>query len=293
MLRSMTGFGSAAGHINGVEYAVEVRSVNNRYFKSSIKLPEALWGTETEVEQHIRQHVRRGTVTMSLQMRLPDERAASCINTTVLSSYLDQLRPIGVEANPMLRIDLATLLGMPGVCEPPSVEELLESTRQGMFDVIEQALAALVAMRTKEGSALRDDLLGQCAAVQEHLAVVQQAAPRIVLDYQERLTQRITDLLRAGKVAIDQDQLAREVAVFADRSDVAEEISRLTHHVEQFRQTVEKAGPTGRKLDFIAQEMLREANTIASKANSSAVAAAVVEIKTAIDRIKEQVQNVE
>ena len=293
MLRSMTGFGSGAGQVDGVEYAVEARSVNNRYLKASIRVPDALSGIESEIEKRLRDRVQRGTVTLSLQMRLPDDQAACRLNTAVLDSYLNQLRPVEVEANPMLRIDLATLLQLPGVCEPPSVDELLEATHEGMFEVIGRALDALAEMRRKEGRVLQDDLLGHCASVAEHLAVVEQAAPQVVLDYQERLTQRVTELTRAGNVELDRDQLAREVAIFADRCDVAEEISRLKGHVEQFRQTVELDVPTGRKLDFIAQEMLREANTIASKANSGEVVRTVVEIKTSIDRIKEQVQNVE
>ena len=293
MIRSMTGFGSAAGQVDGVEYAVEVRSVNNRYLKTTIKLPEGLSAVEADIEQLVRGRAQRGTVMLSVRMRLPDDQAACHVNTRVLSDYLDQLRPLEVEANPLLRVDLATLLQLPGVCEPPSIEELLEGTREGLLAIVGEALDRLVEMRRKEGDALKADLLVNCDAVESNLAAVGEAAPQVVLDYQERLTQRVGDLTRAGNVEIDQDQLAREVAIFADRCDVAEEVSRLTGHVEQFRQTVATEGAVGRKLDFIAQEMLREANTIASKAGSGQIARTVVDIKTAIDRVKEQVQNVE
>jgi len=293
MIRSMTGFGSAAGQVDGVEYAVEVRSVNNRYLKTTIKLPEGLSAVEADIEQLVRGRAQRGTVMLSVRMRLPDDQAACHVNTRVLSDYLDQLRPLEVEANPLLRVDLATLLQLPGVCEPPSIEELLEGTREGLLAIVGEALDGLVEMRRKEGDALKADLLVNCDAVESNLAAVGEAAPQVVLDYQERLTQRVGDLTRAGNVEIDQDQLAREVAIFADRCDVAEEVSRLTGHVEQFRQTVATEGAVGRKLDFIAQEMLREANTIASKAGSGQIARTVVDIKTAIDRVKEQVQNVE
>ena len=293
MLQSMTGFGAASGQIQGVSYAVEVRSVNNRYLKVSLKLPDYLSHVENDVEQFLRTRCQRGTVTLYVQMRLPEDRAAAVVNTAVLSSYLDQLRPLEVEANPMLRVDLAALMSLPGVCESPAVDELVESTRPGLMGLVGQAIDALVAMRRKEGQALEDDLLGNCREVEKSLAEVARLAPHVVVDYQERLTRRVQELLRAGNVRVDEDQLIREVAIFADRCDIAEEIARLSGHVAQFRHTVALPEPSGRKLDFIAQEMLREANTIGSKANSGEIVRAVVDIKTAIDRIKEQVQNVE
>ena len=293
MLRSMTGFGAAASLVEGVSYAVEVRTVNNRYMKVHAKLPEGLSAAESRVEKLIRDRVYRGTVTMTVQMRLPDERAAGRVNTAALSSYLDQLRPLAGDGDPMLRVDLGSLLALPGVCEPPELGGLLAATMDGLMEIVAEALDVLVAMRGKEGEALCEDLLANCEQVEKHLAVVAETAPQVVLDYKERLARRVTELTRAGNVNIDEDHLAREVAIFADRCDVAEEITRLRGHVEQFRQTARLTEPTGRKLDFIAQEMLREANTIASKANSGEVIRSVVEIKTAVDRIKEQVQNVE
>jgi len=293
MLRSMTGFGSVVDQVEGVQYTVEVRSVNNRYLKPIIKLPEGLFSAEAEVEKLLRAHVWRGTVMLTVRMRLPDDQAACRINTTALSDYLDQLRPLEVEGNPMLRIDLGSMLALPGVYEPPRLEDVLDATRAGFMKLVRAGIDLLVGMRQEEGRAAQADLLGHCDVVEENLAAVTDWAPRVVLDYQERLTRRVTELTQAGKVSIDGDQLAREVAIFADRCDIAEEIARLRGHIEQFRKAVSLAEPVGRKLDFIAQEMLREANTIASKANSGQIARHVVDIKTAIDRIKEQVQNIE
>jgi uncharacterized protein (TIGR00255 family) len=293
MLRSMTGFGTAAGVIDGVEYVVEVRSVNNRYLKCIAKLPEAWSQTESDVETLCRQHARRGTVTLTVRMRLRDENAAYEVNTAALSRYLDQLRPVTIDAGGEVRVDLASLLALPGVCEPPGTDELRRRTRDGLMALIAQALEALVDMRTREGEALVSELRGHCDVVESGLAEVMTLAPQVVCDYQQRLTRRVQELTAAAKVEIDADQLAREVAIFAERCDVAEEIARLGGHIEQFRETMEAAEPAGRKLDFIAQEMLREANTIASKAASGEIARRVVDIKTAIDRIKEQVQNVE
>ncbi len=293
MLRSMTGFGAAAGQVEGVQYAIEVRTVNNRYLKTTVKLPEALSALEAEVDKLIRAKVQRGTVTLSAQMRLPGERAAGRINTDVMAAYLEQLKPAEVEGNPMFRVDLASILELPGVCEPPDLGDLIDATHDGFLALVDKALTHLVSMRTRDGEAVQADLLTNCGVIEDRLAAVSEIAPQVVRDYQDRLTQRVEELLSGGKAEIDADHLAREVAVFAERCDIAEEISRLTAHVEQFRQALPAEEATGRKLDFIAQEMLREANTIASKGNNSEIGRAVVEIKTAIDRIKEQVQNVE
>ncbi len=292
MLRSMTGFGSAAGQVEGVSYVVEIRSVNNRYLKLSCKLPDFLAAAESDIEALVRHRVQRGTLTVSVQMKLPEDRAAGRINTTVLKSYIDQLRTLDV-GNPMCRVDLATLVALPGVCEPPSFEGLVDSTREGLLALVAQAVEALAAMRRKEGDNTKADLLGNCDEIEKHLAAIAEVSPQVVVDYHERLATRVAELTRAGKVKIDEDLRAREVALFADRCDIAEEMTRLRAHVGQFRQTGDSPEPAGRKLDFIAQEMLREANTIASKANNAEIGRHVVDIKTAIDRIKEQVQNVE
>ncbi len=293
MLRSMTGFGAAHGQVDGVEYAVEVRSVNSRYFKAVVKAPEGLGWAEMEIEKLLRSAVTRGSVTVTVNVKVPDEQAAYRVNTTALTKYIEQLRPLEIDANPTLRIDLGSLLLLPGVCQPPALEEILEPTRQGLMRLVRQAVDAMIEMRRCEGKALRDDLLSQCDAITVNLQAVSEHAPQVVADYHERLTARVKELVHNGQVHVEPDQLAREVAIFAERCDIAEEIARLRVHVEQFRQVVSSPEPSGRKLDFIAQEMLREANTIASKANDMRIARAVVEIKTAVDRIKEQVQNVE
>ncbi|MGA2265536.1 MAG: YicC/YloC family endoribonuclease [Phycisphaerae bacterium] len=293
MLRSMTGFGSAHGQVDGVEYAVEVRSVNSRYFKAVIKAPEGLSWAETEIEKIIHAAVTRGSVVVTVNVKIPDEQAAYRVNTAALAQYIEQLRPLEIDANPTLRIDLGSLMLLPGVCQPPPMEEILEPTRQGLLKLVQKATDAMLEMRRHEGKALRDDLLGQCDVVTNNLETVAKHAPQVVTDYHERLVARVKELIHNGQVAVDSEHLAREVAIFAERCDIAEEIARLRGHVEQFRQAVSSPEPAGRKLDFIAQEMLREANTIAAKANDTRIARTVVEIKTAVDRIKEQVQNAE
>ncbi len=293
MLRSMTGFGTAQGSVEGVEYAVEVRSVNSRYLKPVIRLPEGLSSLEADVEKAVRERISRGTVTVNVRMHVPEELATYTVNALALQRYIDQLKPLEIDASPMLRIDLGVLLQLPGVCEPPALEAIAGRTRDGLLAIIVEALEALIAMRQVEGEAQGADLAQYCEAMASDLSAVSQRAPAVVADYRQRLAARVAELLNAGSAAVDEDALAREVAVFAERSDIAEEVSRLTGHLAQFRETMAAEQPAGRKLDFIAQEMLREANTIASKANDAGIARRVVDIKTAIDRIKEQVQNVE
>ena len=291
MIHSMTGFGSASGQVDGVEYAVEIRSVNNRYFKISMKLPDSFSEAESEIEKLLRIRLERGSVTLSVRMKVADDQAAYRVNEAVVRRYLEQLRILETDGDPTLRIDLGTLLQLPGCCEPPPLAELVQRTKAGLMALISQALDALVEMRAREGEALRDDLLKNCDMLEENLRLAAERAPQVVADYQQRLAGRVKELVDEVKVRIDDEHLAREVAIFAERCDIAEEIARLTGHLDQFRSAVERDGAVGRKLDFIAQEMLREANTIGSKANDAEIARACVEIKTGIDRIKEQVQN--
>lgn len=293
MLLSMTGYGAAAGQVEGVEYAVELRSVNNRYLKPVIRLPEAWSQAEMDVEKVLRGHVQRGTVTLTVRMRLPEDQAAMKVNAAVVSGYLRQLRPLAEQFGQTAHVDLGAMLQLPGVCEPPEFEELRQRSRGRLMELIEQGVLGLVEMRRREGTALLADLLSNCDVIANAMESVKKLSPMVVREYQQRLAQRVAELLSGGTAKLDQDQLAREVAVFAERCDVAEEVARLGQHVEQFRQVATKEPSAGRKLEFIAQEMLREANTIGSKAASGDIVRTVVDIKTAIDRIKEQVQNVE
>ncbi len=293
MLRSMTGYGSAEGQCEGIEYAIEVRSVNNRYLKVAIKAPDAWNSAESDVEKLIRSRITRGTVYLAIRMRLPHDKAACRVNLPVVSAYLDQLRELEVEANPTLRIDLGTLLQLPGATEVPELTDLCEQTRDGLFTLIEQALERMVEMRDREGLALAAELRKNCEEVSRATGAVEKRAPQVVQGYHDRLRERVAELTRAASLNLDAEILAREVAVFAERCDVEEELARLKAHVEHFLAAMEGPDAAGRKLEFIAQEMLREANTIASKGNDAEIARIVVEMKTAIDRIKEQVQNVE
>jgi uncharacterized protein (TIGR00255 family) len=293
MIVSMTGFGDATAERGGTHYAVEIRSLNNRFFKPVIKLPDAISGLEPELESMLRERLGRGSITYIFKMRSDSAEAAYHINTGALKAYVEQLRAIqGLDR--FVSIDLAGLVQLPGVCQEPR-DESDEIATHG--DVVREltlaAVAKLQTMREREGRALFDELMRHVNVIATSLAEIATRAPAVVEDYHKRLQQRVNQLLAKAELRVDESALIREVAVFAERADVAEEIQRLTSHLSAFEEACRQDEHAGRKLDFIAQEMLREANTIGSKANDAAIARSIVEIKGAIDRLKEQVQNVE
>ncbi len=293
MILSMTGYGDAQCADNGVSYTLEIRSLNNRYFKTTIKLPDAFQFLEPEVEKLLRAKLGRGSITYTLRFRDTRPDAAGEINQAALQAYVAQIA--GVQAdNIQVTIDLGTLLTLPGILQP---KELDDASREHQSNLVRQisdkAIDKLIEMRRLEGQSLYQDLLKHTALIRESLAKVQERAPLVVEEYNERLGQRVDALIKKAKLKLDEESLIREVAIFAERCDVNEEIARSRSHLDQFDQLCESNEHAGRKLDFLAQELLREANTIGSKANDGDIARHTVNIKGYIDRLKEQVQNVE
>jgi uncharacterized protein (TIGR00255 family) len=293
MIVSMTGFGDATAERDGTHYAVEIRSLNNRFFKPVIKLPENVSGLEPELESMLREKLGRGSITYILKLRTDSAEAAYHLNVNALKNYLDQLQEVkGLDR--FVQIDLASLVQLPGVCQEPR-DETDEIERHGptVRDLTASAIVKLDAMRRREGEALFTELMRHVSLIRSNLQEIAKLAPNVVEDYHRRLHQRVSQLLAKAELQVSQVDLIKEVAVFAERADIAEEIQRLGSHMDSFEQSCRQGEHAGRKLDFIAQEMLREANTIASKANDAEIARRIVEIKGAIDRLKEQVQNVE
>jgi len=293
MIRSMTGFATQSREIVGVQYTVEIRTLNSRYYKSIIRLPDVWSHLELEIDRRLRNRLSRGSVQLTLKMKSISPETTSKVNIPLLEHYVEQLdiiRPDQSDLN--LNIDLATLLLLPGVCTPPGSEELSEIVPE-LIDLIEDTITAVIDMRTKEGKTIAKDLIHQCQVIREHLDKINQRAGIVVKEHYEKLKQKVCELTALTESEITQQDIAREAALLAERCDISEEISRLTCHIDQFLTIAENEDQPGRKLDFLSQEMLREANTIASKANDTEIIQLVVEIKTAIDRIREQVQNVE
>jgi uncharacterized protein (TIGR00255 family) len=292
MILSMTGFAEAQLEDEGQIYHLEIRSVNHRYFKSAIRLPEDFGFMETQLEQLLRQRLTRGSVTLRVRLRDQSATAAEDINQAAIAHYVAQLRS-GMEAKPGLTIDLATLAMLPGVCQPRELSDREREHRQRLIGRLAgTAIDRLQEMRAAEGQALAEDLQQHCRMVFEHIEAIRTRAPEMVEAYRDRLAARVKTLIADMNVHLAEEDLLKEVAIYAERSDVSEELSRLASHLQQCEQAIASSEPAGRKLDFIAQEMLREANTIGAKAADTETARHVIEIKGAIDRIKEQVQNV-
>ncbi len=295
MIRSMTGFGVASDEVGGARYVVEVRSLNSKYFKAQLRLPEELAGLEAELEPALARRLTRGSVVLTAHVSDASADAAARINTEALKRYFSQLRSVVGSSDGAARIDLGSLLALPGVLMPGAGDERLERARPILLRLADEACGRVLAMGGREGSGLHELLHRYREQIAERLHIIADRAPAVVEAYQTRLRDRINLLLAESGGALRDEDLIREVAVYAERSDVAEEVARLQGHLEQFAEIIDgdDEEPAGRTLDFLSQEMLREANTIASKCLDVEISRQIVEIKGTIDRIKEQVQNVE
>lgn len=294
MLNSMTGYGSADGQLDGICYAVEIKAVNNRYLKTIIKLPEAIAFLEDDIDKLLRKSLSRGTVNLVVRLKGVSASALFEIDDVALRAVVERLSAVGPSVGVGGTIDLASLLTLPGVVRPvlPEEEEI-EQVREVVLSITKDAIGKLQQMRVAEGQFLEADLKGNCRAMAEELDAIRQKSDGVIKEYAKRLRRRVDTLLAEAKLKLDEETLAREVAVLADRSDISEEIARLDAHLQQFQQICEKEGQAGRRLDFLSQEMLREANTMASKAADADIVRRVVDMKCLIERLKEQIQNVE
>ena len=294
MICSMTGFGQACIEADGVIYTVEIRSVNNRYLKTQFRLPDIMAFLEGEIEKLHRTLIQRGTISYSLRMKNVSGQALFDVDEHTLATYVQRLKGLLADDDTHSRLDLGSMLTLPGIIQPAIPDEAqTERMRQAVLSLTQEALNHLNESRAQEGEVVKKDLLANCDRIAEKLGVIAGRVDTVLAEYHQRLKDRVENLLAQAKLSLDEDLLAREVAIYAERSDVAEEVSRLTAHLAQFKECCDKGGPVGRRLDFVTQEMLREANTIGSKSADAAIAQCVIDIKCAIDRIKEQVQNVE
>ena len=294
MLLSMTGFGEARRQEQDLTVAVEVRTINSRYFKLNIRSTEGFSSLDSQIENLIRKYIKRGTV--QVQLRLERDRAADeiQINAQVLESYrrqLDKLTDTWPRSEPV-RVD--ALLLLPGVVEDNAAGRLDVSKDWPLVEAtMSEALENLMQMRRDEGTAMAVDLKTQTQTIAERLSKIEERAPYVVDDYRQRLTERVSKLLGELDVKVEPADLIREVSLFAERSDIAEETVRLRSHLEQFSQLLTTDGSSGRKLEFLVQEMGRETNTIGSKSNDIKITRDVIEVKSSLERIREQIQNVE
>jgi uncharacterized protein (TIGR00255 family) len=291
---SMTGFGEAHCLRDGLAVAVEVRTVNNRYFKLSTRISEGYAGLEPHIEEVIRQRIRRGTVQVSVRVdraRRPEDYR---VNVEVLDSYRQQIERLGRQWQIERPVPLESLLMLPGVVEESPVQAVTALEDWPLIrEALEAAIERMDQMRLEEGRAMAADLKANCAASASALEEVALRAPKVIEAYRARLQERLKNVLAEFQLTLDPADLIREVSLFGERSDISEEVVRLRSHLDQFRAVIESQEGSGRKLEFLTQEMFREANTIGSKANDVEIARRVIEIKAAIERMREMIQNIE
>ena len=292
MVKSMTGYGRAVDTVNGREFTVEIRSVNNRYLDCTVKLPRALSFAEDTVKQAVKNTISRGKVDVYITQR--SEGAADVkvtLNTAMAAGYVEAMRQMAREFAIREDISVSLLSRMPDVftVEKPEVDE--EQLLTDLLQVVNAALTNYDAMRTREGEALKNDLSSRGNTIRSLVSQVEQGNGQTVIDYRTRLYNKLQEVL--ANTAIDESRILTEAAIFADKVAVDEETVRLRSHLEQMDSMLAAGGAIGRKLDFLLQEMNREANTIGSKCTDVRLARIVVDIKAELEKIREQTQNIE
>ena len=292
----MTGYGEASYQSENLHLAIELRSVNNRYLKVTLRAGEPYNLLEAEFEKVVRRLVRRGTIQIHLRCQRQFSPQDFQINAVALQSYVHQLRELagGLGLADQGQGLLSQVLALPGVVpEPANAAFSMEEEWPVIEKALEVAVQRLQAMRLEEGKAMAAELLQHRDHIAAELEQIRRRVPAVAVTFRDRLLERVRSLLSELDVQIDRSDLIKEVAIFAERSDIAEEVTRLASHLEQFQDIVNEPESAGRKLEFLTQEMFRETNTIGSKAGDVDISRHVVEIKGALEKIRELVQNVE
>lgn len=288
----MTGFGAAEGPVGEVRVGIELRTVNHRFFNPSIKLPAAFARWEGEVREALRQRITRGHVSLVARVSR-DENGKGIVDEQRFAAYVQQLRELKDRYGLAGDVDLATVLRLPDVVGGrPDGDEPVGSAAE-LVRVVEEAASALMVMRESEGARLAQVLLERLKLIEESLGRIANRSPERLVAQRDRLKQSVKELSEG--VALDEQRLAQEVAVLADKLDVNEELDRFASHLSAFRETLRKppADGVGKRLGFLLQELLREANTTGSKANDAEMLHEVVQVKEELERIREQVENLE
>tara|TARA_B110000438_G_C15701617_1_gene601268 strand:- start:213 stop:1106 length:894 start_codon:yes stop_codon:yes gene_type:complete len=289
-ITSMTGFGGGAAEGQGVRLGVELRSVNSRYLDIQVRCPSNLQSFEQLIRERVQAQLSRGKVSVNFSWtEEAQQKALPTLDEEVASGYLTQLQRLAELSQSDTQVDLALLARLPGVFSFAAAEPENDEAKELIQAALDEALVEMVAMKTKEGQALAEDLRRRVEAVEAHLEHIAELVPRTREQIQNRLREKVAVLLEPG--AIHEDRLAMEVALIAERSDITEEIVRFRSHNAQFFAALDKGGEVGKRFNFLLQEMNREANTISSKSSDSDIIHRVVEIKEEVERLREQVQN--
>jgi len=290
MISSMTGFGAADGLVGDARAAVEIRTVNHRFFSPTLKLPAAFGRWEGEIRELLRQKIARGHVTLTA--RIDRDSTAPVIDETRLAHYLTALKALQKKHKLAGELDLSTLLRLPDVIAAPS-DEVEPREGDALVKLVAKAADNLTAMRKAEGAHLSGFLLERVEVIESRLARTEKRAPVRLKEQHDRIKRTVSDLV--GGAGVDPQRIAQEIAILADKLDIVEELDRFRSHLSAFRDTTRSktSDPVGKRLGFILQEMVREANTIGSKANDAPILEDVIAIKEELERIREQVENLE
>ena len=294
MIKSMTGFGRCEAEINGREITVEIKSVNHRYFEFSCRTPRGYGFLDDKLKSYVNSRVSRGKIDMFVTIGANDEAPSEVtVNHQLVSGYINAMKEIsdtyGVEND----VTVVSLSRFPDVFTVHKPAEDEEQITNDVLSVAKTALDSFISMRETEGEKMKADILSRANTILSIVGEIEERSPQTVAEYEERLLERIKQTLEDYEVEIDEQRVLTEVAVFSDKIAVAEETVRLRSHFEQLNKFLEYDEPVGRKIDFIIQEMNREANTIGSKVQDAVLAHKVVDIKSEIEKIREQVQNIE
>ena len=285
----MTGHGQGAAANDQAQVTVEIRTVNNRFLKVNVN-SELNAKRQSDLETQVKAAVNRGSVNVRVNSHVQKSSQEYSLNKEAINAYWLQLSEVAGGAQ---TVNIESVMMLPGVVNEDANEDRSELLWPLVQTAVAEALTHLSQMRVQEGDAMAKDMLDNCQKITSELTSIRELAPRMVDTYTKKMTDRINGMLEKFDVTISPADIIKEVGVFAERCDISEEVVRLSNHIEQFGKVVELPNSNGKKLEFLVQEMLRETNTIGSKSNDSDIANHVVEIKTAIERIREMVQNVE
>ena len=291
MIKSMTGYG-ASGTVEGIEVSVELKSVNNKFLDTSVRIPRSFLFAEEAIKQAVSSHISRGKVDVfvTVDTSMADDMVVR-VNEPLLKGYLDALSLISDKYGLTNDISVMGVSRLPDVLSVEKKELDADAVAEGMRTIAEQALCDFDRMRIVEGEKLKADVLLKLKNIESYVTVIEKNSPLTVKEYREKLLGKLNEVL--GSSGIDESRILTEAAIFADKIAVDEETVRLRSHISQLRQMLETGSPIGRKIDFLLQEFNREANTTGSKCQNSDIAHVVVELKSEIEKIREQIQNIE
>ncbi len=293
MIKSMTGFGKGDSQIGNIHFQVELKSVNHRYMDISIRLPKMFTYLEENIRGLIKSYLKRGRIEVYIAYKnVGGSDVKVVVDMPLAKEYLNSLLEIERDLSVQSDITTSLIVSFPDVLKIEEKEENEDEVWQCLHNALNDALIKLVRMRKEEGNKLKVDMLKRLNIIDDFLVQIKDRSPIIVQEYRQKLTDRIKEILNE-QFDLDDNRIATEVALFADKSNITEEIVRLHSHIEQFTKILEEDDAVGRKLDFLLQEMNREINTIGSKANDLVIANLVINIKSELEKMREQVQNIE